>query len=62
MDIITELAHNVYESFENTEFGTDIMLDMSKDFDTIDHGILLRKLKWYGIRGRAFNRNENHLK
>ena len=44
-----ELVDRVLHSFDNKELPLTIFMDLSKAFDTLDHNILLKKLRYYGI-------------
>ena len=45
------LIENICESIDKMKYVMGIFIDLKKDFDTIDHNILLNKLYHYGIRG-----------
>ena len=55
------LMDKVTKSLNNGEFVVGVFLDFSKAFDTVNHGILLQKLEYYGIRGVALKWFESYL-
>ena len=46
-----ELVDRIITKMDNNEVPISIFLDLSKAFDTLNHKILLNKLKYYGIEG-----------
>ena len=52
---IIQLLNKVTECFSNKKHLIGIFMDLSKAFDTIDHDILIYKLKRYGIHGLALS-------
>ena len=44
-----ELVDRIITKMDNNEVPISIFLDLSKAFDTLNHKILLNKLKYYGI-------------
>ena len=48
------LLKNVLEALNNKSMVGGIFCDLSKAFDCVNHTVLLSKLKFYGITGRAF--------
>lgn len=51
---VMEMVEEISTSMDNNEYTLGVFLDLKKAFDTIDHGLLMRKLERYGIRGKAY--------
>ena len=46
---LIEIVNRIYDSFYENEYTLGLFIDLSKVFDTVNHNILLKKLKLYGI-------------
>ena len=57
-----ELIDRIINKMDLNEIPIDIFLDLSKAFDTIDHTILLHKLKYYGLEQSTLRLFESYLK
>ena len=58
---ITEMYADIVEALDTRRMTIASFLDLSKAFDTIDHTILINKLKKYGVRGIALNWFQSYL-
>jgi len=62
MDAINALVQDIIEAFENRDFAWASFIDLSKAFDCVDHGVLLHKMEFYGIKNAALNMFCSYLK
>ena len=62
-DAILALTENIYHAFNQTDgsFCLNVFIDFKKCFDTINHEILLNKLRMYGITGRFLDLIRSYL-
>ena len=58
---LTEIHSNIYDNLVKKNNSMLLATDLSAAFDTIDHGILLKKLDYYGIRGKSLKLMESFL-
>jgi len=58
---ILDIYSIIIEALEKKKIPCCIFLDFAKAFDTVNHNILLQKLKYYGIRGRCLKWLESYL-
>ena len=56
------LTETIKEAPDQEKYGCGILVDLQKVFDTVNHKILISKLKNYGIRGVAYSWFESCLK
>ena len=58
---VLELIDRITQQLDTGTTPINVYLDLSKAFDTLDHNILLHKLKYYGIEGTALRLFESYL-
>ena len=58
---LLQLLDKVTNELDNNYYSIEVFLDLSKAFDTINHGILIDKLQRYSRRGVAVNWIHNYL-
>ena len=60
-DAIVQLVDKIFDSFEKEQFILGVFIDLPKAFDIVDHSILLKKLKFYGITDKNLAWLESYL-
>ena len=56
-----ELVDRISQELDKGNTPLNIFIDLSKEFDTLDHKILLHKLNHYGFNGLALNIMKSYL-
>ena len=52
---IIQLLDHINDNFENNQYTLGIFMDLSRDFDLVNHKILIAKLENYDIKGNNVN-------
>jgi hypothetical protein len=60
-DAITTFLECIYENLNNKKSSILTFIDLSKAFDSVNHDILIEKLRHYGIRNTALNWFKSYL-
>ena len=50
---VLEMVEKISDALDKKMFSVGLFIDLKKAFDTLNHNILIEKLKFYGIRGVA---------
>ena len=56
-----ELVDKILHDLDNGQIPISVFLDLSKAFDTLNHSILITKLKYYGFQNNAIKLMESYL-
>ena len=60
-DALNSITSDIFTALDNHKSALCIFVDFQKAFDTVPHKLLLKKLEFYGIRGRVLDWFENYL-
>ncbi len=58
---LNQMVDMIINALDNKMYSVGVFIDLKKAFDTVDHKLLLEKLKYYGIRGVASKFLESYL-
>ena len=58
---LAQITEIIKESIDKGKYGCGIFIDLRKAFDTVNHGILLKKLEHNGIRGNMLDWFQSYL-
>ena len=61
MDTIAKFTNDIFEGINKRKCTTSVFIDLAKAFDTVNHEILLKKLKILGIQGNLITLLGNYL-
>ena len=58
---LTELVDTILNALDNNKYCIGVFIDLKKAFDTVDHTLLVKKFKYYGVRGITSKFLESYL-
>ena len=59
--VVLQFNRNIAQNFDNGKFTLGVFIYLSKAFDTVDHQILLKKLKHYGAYEKTLTWLQSYL-
>ena len=61
-DAVNSILDYIYSALNEKKYALSVFLDLKKAFDCVDRPILIRKLEYYGFRGRSLDWFRSYLR